>query len=75
MSFSDEDLKKLFEPFGEIISCIVMKSDEGKSRRFGFVCFKNSKDAMKACEDLNGKEFEVDEEDEQENKINKEDEK
>ena len=48
--FSDDDLRKLFEPHGEIVSAVVMKDEEGKSKGFGFVCFKDSHDAKKALE-------------------------
>jgi len=58
-NFSEEDLKVLFEPFGEILSCkVVLELDEaagesGETKApsgFGFVSFKNSEDAEKALE-------------------------
>lgn len=50
-----EDLEKLFGQFGEIISCVVMKKKEtDESRGFGFVCFKDFKDAEKAVAKMNG---------------------
>jgi polyadenylate-binding protein len=48
--FSDEDLKKIFSPFGEILSAVVMKNSEGNSLGFGFVCFKESESARCALE-------------------------
>lgn len=48
--FSDDDLRKLFEEFGDIVSAVVMKDAEGKSKGFGFVCFKNNRDAKQALE-------------------------
>ena len=46
-SYSSEDLRKLFEPFGPLISCKVDDSQE-----FGFVCFENHEHAAKALETL-----------------------
>lgn len=56
---TDEDLKKAFETFGNVISAKVMMepcndSTVGKngyiSKRFGFVCFSNAEEAKKAVE-------------------------
>ena len=43
--FTDEDMKKLFEPFGEIQSMKVMRTEDGKSRGFGFVSFSEPESA------------------------------
>ena len=51
--FDDSDLVKLFEPFGEVLNVVIMKDAEGKSKGFGFVCFKNWQDAQKALEAFN----------------------
>ena len=48
--FTDADLEKLFEQFGEIVSAVVMKHEDGRSKGFGFVCFKNGIDAKKALD-------------------------
>jgi polyadenylate-binding protein len=37
--FSDEEMKKLFEPYGEIQIMRIMRTEDGKSRGFGFVSF------------------------------------
>jgi len=48
--FSEEDLKALFEPFGDIQSCVVFKKDDARATAetgaseaaqfgYGFVCF------------------------------------
>lgn len=44
-TFSDEQLRGLFEEFGEVSSAVVMRDAEGKSRGFGFVCFPDWRDA------------------------------
>ncbi|XP_054157857.1 polyadenylate-binding protein 4-like isoform X2 [Oppia nitens] len=55
---SDEKLRTLFEPFGDICSAkVVTDHDSGKSKGFGFVSFEEPEMAEKACEALNGKEF------------------
>jgi len=46
--WTSEDLHKMFEPFGEILSASVMVDNEGKSKNFGFVCFKDPAHAQKA---------------------------
>jgi len=53
----DEKLRKLFEPFGEITSCKVSSSEDGKCKGFGFVSYEEPEQAEKACEELNGKEM------------------
>ncbi|XP_024033011.1 polyadenylate-binding protein 3 [Morus notabilis] len=53
-TFSDEDLKKLFSPFGTITSAVVMRNSNGKSRSFGFVNFQSTDEAAAAVEKLNG---------------------
>lgn len=45
--YTSEDLKKVFESFGPIISC---KIDDSKA--FGFVCFEQYEHAAKALETL-----------------------
>jgi RNA recognition motif-containing protein len=47
-NFSDEDLKKIFEPYGEILNAIVVRDKSGVSMGFGFVCFKEAKCAEAA---------------------------
>jgi len=56
--FFTDDIKKMFEVFGEISSPVVMMDEKTKeSRRFGFVCFKKHEDAVKAKEALDKKAF------------------
>lgn len=50
----DSKLRAMFEKYGPISSCTIMKDGEGKSRGFGFVSFDNSEDAERAVNELNG---------------------
>jgi RNA recognition motif-containing protein len=45
---TEEKLRELFSPFGDIVSVKVMRDDMGNSKGFGFVCFSNAPDAHKA---------------------------
>ena len=56
---TDDDLRKLFEPFGQVSSAKVITDREtGRSRGFGFVEMSSSTEADKAMGSLNGKEVE-----------------
>ena len=56
---SDDDLKKVFAEFGEILSAKVVKDKfTEKSRGFGFVEMPNDAEAQKAIQGLNGREVE-----------------
>ena len=56
---NEEDLRKLFEPFGQVSSAKVITDREtGKSRGFGFVEMGSGTDANEAISKLNGKEIE-----------------
>jgi len=52
--YTDDDLKNLFSPYGEITSAVVMKEEpeSTENKGFGFVCFKNAEDARRAEEKL-----------------------
>lgn len=53
---TDDDLRKLFEPFGTVSSAKVISDREtGRSRGFGFVEMDSADEAGKAMSDLNGK--------------------
>lgn len=55
---SEEQLKELFLPHGEIKDIILIKDKfSGRSKGFGFVEFASSKEAQNAIEKLNGQEF------------------
>lgn len=55
--YTEEELTKLFEPYGPITSLYLEKDQEGKSRGFGFINFNNHDDAVKAVEELNDKDI------------------
>ncbi len=56
---SEDDLRKLFEPFGQVSSAKVITDREtGRSRGFGFVEMASSTEANQAMSKLNGKEVE-----------------
>lgn len=49
-----EDVKAVFEPFGEIEDVDLHREPGGKSKGFAFVQFKKAEDAEKAIEHMNG---------------------
>lgn len=55
--FTEEELVKLFEPYGKITSVHFEKDQEGTSRGYAFVNFENHDSAVKAVEELNDKEI------------------
>lgn len=52
---SDDEFRKVFEHFGPIISAVIMKDDEQKSKGFGFVCFEQPEHAKVALTSLEEK--------------------
>jgi polyadenylate-binding protein len=54
---TDEKLFELFKEFGDITSYVVMKNDDGSSRGFGFVCFKDPNQANQAVAIKNGSDY------------------
>ncbi|MEO0206074.1 MAG: RNA-binding protein [candidate division WOR-3 bacterium] len=52
---TEEDLRKTFEAFGQVLSAIVIKDKfTGDSRGFGFVEMSNNNEAKSAIQGLNG---------------------
>ncbi|CAA0842927.1 Polyadenylate-binding protein 7 [Striga hermonthica] len=47
-------LQEMFQKFGNILSCKVVTSDDGKSKGYGFVQFESENSAKAAIEELNG---------------------
>ena len=55
----ENDLRTLFEEFGEVSSAkIITDRETGRSRGFGFVEMKSEEQAQKAMSALNNKEIE-----------------
>lgn len=55
---TDEDLKKAFEAFGEVVSASVVRyPDTGRSKGFAFVEFATVEEAEKAKEGMDGQEI------------------
>jgi RNA recognition motif-containing protein len=55
---TEEDLRKAFEPFGEIFSVTVMKEkNSDESRGFGFVEMLSKREAQAAIQALDGTEW------------------
>lgn len=55
----DEQLREIFEPYGEVESArIIMDRNSRRSRGYGFVDMPNDDDAMLAINELNGKSVE-----------------
>ena len=56
---SEDDLRKLFEPFGQVTSAkIITDRENGRSRGFGFVEMDSDDEGNTAMSKLNGKEIE-----------------
>lgn len=54
----EQDLKDLFQQFGEVSSAkIVTDRETGRSRGFGFVEMPNDSEGQQAINQLNGAEF------------------
>merc|ERR1712045_369663 len=55
--YDEAKLNEMFQKFGKISSVKVMKSEDGKSKGFGFVSFEDPEEAMVACDELNGQDL------------------
>ncbi|KAK7200449.1 poly(A)-binding protein 3 [Novymonas esmeraldas] len=55
---TDEMLRDVFQPFGQITSCAIMKDPSGISKGFAFVCFADREEATAAMRTLNGQALE-----------------
>jgi RNA recognition motif-containing protein len=56
---NDDDLKTLFDEYGEVFSAkVITDKFSGKSRGFGFVEMNNEKEAQNAIDKLNQAKFE-----------------
>ena len=55
---SDQELMEVFEQFGDVTSCKVIKDREtGRSKGFGFVEMENDSEAQAAINKLDGTEI------------------
>jgi len=55
---TEQELKQLFEPFGNVQSCtLVMDKESGVSKGFGFIEMPKTGDANAAIKSLNGQEI------------------
>jgi RNA recognition motif-containing protein len=55
---SEEELRQLFEPYGQVDRVSILTDREtGRSRGFGFVEMGNSEEGEKAIAALNGSDF------------------
>ncbi len=55
---SEEDLRNLFSPFGNVDSvAVITDRDTGRSKGFGFVEFGDDNEARNAIQGLSGQEF------------------
>merc|ERR1719486_1415663 len=54
---TEEQIRTLFEKFGEITSLALMKNEDGGSKGFAFINFQDMETAKKAVEEKNGHEF------------------
>jgi polyadenylate-binding protein len=55
LAWTDEKLRELFSPFGEVNSLKIARDFEGQSKGFAFVDFATHESAAKALDELNGK--------------------
>eukprot|EP00121_Abeoforma_whisleri_P000015 Awhi_evm1s14 len=55
-SYGTEELKALFSSVGVVTSCVLTRDSNGASKCFGFVNMEDPAAAVKAVEELNGKE-------------------
>lgn len=53
--FTEDQLTELFKPFGELGSVKIMRNEDGSSKNFGFVCFKENDSAIKAVDAMHNK--------------------
>ncbi|KAI9681088.1 MAG: hypothetical protein M1817_002369 [Caeruleum heppii] len=53
-SITESDLQNVFEPFGELEFVQLQKEEQGRSRGYGFVQFRDPHQAREALEKMNG---------------------
>ena len=53
VNISEEMLKGIFEPFGDIDAIVLARDEQARSKGFGFIQFASAEDGKKAIEQLN----------------------
>ena len=53
----EEDVRELFGKFGRVTRCYLKKKYGGGNTGFAFVTFAEEKDALRACEKLDGRPY------------------
>ena len=56
-AMDDDKLKEMFEKYGEITSAVVAKGEDGKSKGYGFVNFKDTTAAEEAVKELHDSDY------------------
>ena len=51
----DAELRSEFQTFGTITSAKIMRSPQGKSKGFGFVCYSSPEEATRAVTEMSGR--------------------
>ena len=54
---SNDDLKKIMESAGVVVSCDILKNFDGRSKGCALVDFSNGEEAQRALQELNQKEW------------------
>ncbi|GJY90698.1 polyadenylate-binding protein 7 [Tanacetum coccineum] len=54
LDMTEDLLKEKFSMFGNIVSLVIAREENGTSKGFGFVSFENPDDAKKAATTMNG---------------------
>ncbi|CAM8952506.1 unnamed protein product [Rhodiola kirilowii] len=57
LDFTEQDFRETFSKFGEISSLTIATDEDGSSKGFGFVNYRNPDDARQAVEFMNGLQF------------------
>jgi len=52
---TDDQLEKFFSKTGEITSCKLVRDSNDQPTGAAYICFANHEDAVKACDEFNGK--------------------
>jgi len=56
-SADEDDLKKAFEPYGQILECMIPLDNTNRNFGYGFIEFDDPENALKALRDMDGSDF------------------